>query len=109
MKAISTHEIQFTVSVNGTSPFLFLELRDELESAHDKKKKEQTSTMSAEIFGANAGWFSDNNFVAEVGQSYELKYTSYSAQLDIATFNARIQARALQHAYKCDLQLSMNV
>lgn len=42
-----------------TSPFLFMELLD-LKSA--------ASDLLGPVFGANAGWFSDNNFVIEAGK-----------------------------------------
>lgn len=93
----SDHTVTFDLTVDATSPFLFLELSN-LASV------EQASLLVG-VFGPAAGWFSDNNFVAEQGVVYKLSYTSYSTSLSVEDFRAQVQARTLQHAYDCSLSL----
>jgi len=93
INSVSDTEISFTVSVDATSPFLFLELQDATS---------EKSTSTSGVFGSNAGWFSDNNFVAEANVVYSLTYTSYKSGLDVKSFQSRIQGRVLQSAYSCD-------
>jgi len=38
------------------------------------------------VFGSNAGWFSDNNFLAEAGQTYTIDYESFSSPVSITEF-----------------------
>jgi hypothetical protein len=52
---VSARKVSFTVSVDKTSPFLFFELSD----------KQVEQDLLSNVFGSNAGWFSDNNFVAQ--------------------------------------------
>lgn len=99
---VDSHTVSFDVTVSATSPFLFLELNN-LDSA---KAEPVTATG---VNGAAAGWFSDNSFVAEMGATYRLTYTSFRDALSVADFKAQVQARALQHAYDCELPLRPTV
>jgi beta-mannosidase len=95
---VDAHTVSFDVSASVTSPFLFLEVNN--------ASREQSSSG---VNGAAAGWFSDNNFLAEKGQVYRLTYTSYSVDTSVETFSAQVQARALQHAYNCALPLTPTI
>lgn len=59
-KQVSEKKVQFDIKVSETSPFLFMELAD------------VKSIETFKVFGSNAGWFSDNNFVAEANQVYTI-------------------------------------
>ena len=100
-KVVQVHnkEVRFELSTSATSPFSFLELNN-----IDAKKP--VDAQKTGVFGASAGWFSDNNFLAEKGQVYTLTYTSYSVDLSVEVFIEQLQVRALQHAYDCSLSLS---
>jgi hypothetical protein len=102
VQQVDAQTVSFDVSVNASSPFLFLEINN-LDFP-------PTTALPAGggaggINGASAGWFSDNNFVAEKGQVYRLTYSSYAVLLSVADFKQQIQARVLQHAYDCTLSL----
>jgi hypothetical protein len=84
IKQLSETKIQFQVAVNTTSPFLFMELKDS-----------DISTSGVGVNNANAGWFSDNNFLALANQMYEITYTSYNSIGSIDTFLSRLQIRTL--------------
>ena len=63
---------------------------------------ELNDSLSAEpfkVFGSNAGWFSDNNFLAEQGQVYTIDYESFSAPISVKDFQARLTTRVLQSIY----------
>ena len=51
------------------------------------------------VFGSNAGWFSDNNFLAEAGQTYTIDYESFSSSISVAEFQTRLTSRVLQSIY----------
>jgi len=36
------------------------------------------------VYGSNAGWFSDNNFVAEGGRVYSIVYNSFSSGISVS-------------------------
>ena len=36
------------------------------------------------VYGSNAGWFSDNNFVAEGGRVYSIVYSSFSTDISVS-------------------------
>ena len=97
---VSDSVVAFDVSVSETSPFLFLEL-----NTLGAKAAKKTSIGEVGVFAEAAGWFSDNNFVAEKGVVYTLTYASFSTTLSVEEFKAQVQARVLQHAYNCDLSL----
>jgi hypothetical protein len=80
------HSISFTISANLTSPFLFLELNNNYESE---------STSETMGVNANAGWFSDNNFLALANEVYHITYTSVEA-IDTKLFQQELQVRSLQ-------------
>ena len=85
---VSKWEATFSLTVDRTSPFLWLELA-RLPSAS------ATTTATAA-----AGYFSDNNFLAETGVTYRLRYLSWKEEVGTADeFAARLRSRALQHAY----------
>jgi len=97
---VSDSEVSFDVSVSETSPFLFLEL-----NTLGAKAQKKASAQEIGVFAEAAGWFSDNNFVAEKGAVYTLTYASFSTTLSVEDFKAQVQARVLQHAYNCALSL----
>ena len=86
-KQVSEKSVQFDISVSETSPFLFMELAD-LESNEEFK-----------VFGNNAGWFSDNNFLAEANKVYTIQYDSFSSKISVEDLQARLQVRVLQNIY----------
>ena len=92
---VSDKTIQFDLTINVTSPFLFLEYTNE----------EFASKASAAegVFGRYAGWFSDNNFVAEGGETYRIAYTSFASHITMDDFQKHLQGRSLQHVYDCNL------
>ena len=57
------------------------------------------------VFGSNAGWFSDNNFLAEKGQVYTIDYESFSTPITVEDFQTRLTMRVLQSIYS-DADLS---
>jgi hypothetical protein len=90
-RQISSTVVGFSATVSVTSPYFFMELQDGIAS----------STSKSGVFGANAGWFSDNNFVAEAGVQYSLTYTSFGNNLGVGDFASRLQGRVLQNVYEC--------
>lgn len=84
---INEKTIRFNVKVSENSPFLFMELKD------------STTTEPFKVYGSNAGWFSDNNFLAEKGQTYTIDYESFSSEITVEEFKARFTARVLQSIY----------
>jgi hypothetical protein len=57
----------------------------------------QEPSPYANIHNVNAGWFSDNNFLAEAHTYYTITYTSYSNNLpSIGTFKQALNVRVLQ-------------
>jgi beta-mannosidase len=103
-----SHTVSFDVTVSATSPFLFLEV-NEASDSQDPKASTGVHAAAAGVNGPAAGWFSDNNFLAEAGQVYHLSYTAYSQDLSVADFKAQVQARALQHAYDCSLSIRPSI
>ena len=79
--------VRFNINVSETSPFLFMELKDSETSEPFK------------VFGSNAGWFSDNNFLAEKGTTYTIDYESFSSPISVADFQSRLTSRVLQSIY----------
>jgi len=71
---LDLYKIAFDIQVNETSPFLLMELAD-------AEFKNPTK-----VFEANAGWFSDNNFLAEGGKVYHLQYESFVSELTVEEF-----------------------
>jgi hypothetical protein len=57
---VNKKSVQFEILVSETSPFLFMELAD------------SESNEEFKVFGSNAGWFSDNNFLAEANKVYTI-------------------------------------
>jgi hypothetical protein len=91
---VSDKEVTFTVAVALTSPFLFFEM-DDIENA-------TKAGGQSNVFGPNAGWFSDNNFLAEAHKKYTVKYTSFTSSMTLELFQSSLRARTLQFAYNCD-------
>jgi hypothetical protein len=48
----------------------------------DKQEKDSFDL----VYGSNAGWFSDNNFVAEGGRTYTIEYSSFKFDIDVEDF-----------------------
>lgn len=110
--ASSLLAIDFVVQTNATAPFFFMELAN-TPAAWTAYRATSGVFRAAQT----AGWFSDNNFVAEAHTSYAL---TFYLPLDVAAvavddaaqraaivddFVARWQARALQHTRDCALPL----
>jgi len=87
------NKFSFDATVNSSSPFLYLEV----------SSPEVVNSGLQVGVTTSAGWFSDNNFLAEVGVVYHLDYTlaGESSPLDLETFKSRLQARVLQDVYRC--------
>ena len=84
---ICDHSISFTLSASVTSPFLFLELAN--------NNNEESPLPDQGVNGINAGWFSDNNFLALAKKVYTLTYTSVEV-IEINVFEQQLQVRSLQ-------------
>lgn len=95
-KQISDQVVEFEVQVSETSPFLFLEFR---------APSDIPTILLKGVFETNAGWFSDNSFHAEKGETYTIAYTSYQNSVTVEDVQGRLQARSIQHAYNCNLPL----
>jgi hypothetical protein len=66
-----------------------------------RKRSRRTGSQEpspyANIHNVSAGWFSDNNFLAEAHTYYTITYTSYSHNLpSIGTFKQALNVRVLQ-------------
>jgi beta-mannosidase len=85
---VDEHTVSFTVSSNVTSPFLFLELSN-------NNKEASFPSSPPGVNAANAGWFSDNNFLALANEEYTLTYSSVEA-ISVKMFEEQIQVRSLQ-------------
>lgn len=85
IEQLSDRSISFTVVADVNSPFLFLEMTNDAKSSSD----------TTGVNGDNAGWFSDNNFLALAGTKYELVYNS-AVSLRVNSFSRRLQVRSLQ-------------
>ena len=51
------------------------------------------------VFGESAGWFCDNNLVAEAGRVYTFKYTSFTDTITANDFKKRLNTRVLNNIY----------
>jgi len=103
----SSNDVKFAVSTSATSPFLFMELKDILqEQSHSywKPSERDDSAKNNGVFNSNAGWFTDNNFVAEAGVKYFVTYHSFVDNIDVSALQSRIQVRTLQHTTNCNLK-----
>lgn len=80
--------IQFTLTMNETSPFVLLELWP----------SESREGGQSELLDGIAGWFSDNNFVGVAGTPYTLSYTFFDREqaFDLEKFQKHLHVRALQ-------------
>jgi len=96
------NEIQFSLTSDVTAPFLFMELGNTQEEKDDLIASTTTTTKG--VFNKYyAGWFSDNNFVAEAGVQYNLMYTFTSEESILSTqqFESLLKVRSLQKVYEC--------
>jgi beta-mannosidase len=84
------HSVSFTVTANVTSPFMFLELNN-----NNNVDSQKASSTEKGVNTANAGWFSDNNFLALAKEEYHLTYSSLEA-VDLKVFEQQLQVRSLQ-------------
>ena len=108
---VSSNSISFTLSVSVTSPFLFLEMKDRKVNDDDDDDDDddiKSPNITYGIFNNNAGWFSDNNFVAEMGVKYKLVYTAFreSPSFTIEEFQSLLQVRSLQYVTNCNLAMN---
>jgi hypothetical protein len=109
--------IDFVVEANATAPFFFMELAN-TPAAWTAYRATSGIFRAAQT----AGWFSDNNFVAEAHTAYALTFylpldaasssasassvaADEAAAAAVDDFVARWQARALQHTRDCALPL----
>lgn len=126
---VSSGVFDFDVSVNASSPFLFLEIGN---SAEDIAAHKENPAQPGVYRGPASGWFNDNNFVAEAGVVYRMRYSQYQALgvagaraaarartnsgaaarsgsdsvespkvMTLAQFHDLLHVRVLQHAYRC--------
>jgi hypothetical protein len=95
LQQIASNIVQFIVQTNVTSPSLFLELTNTNHAAEVYKL--------AGVYQENAGWFSQNNFLAEANTAYTVQYIGYQQEISVTTLAARLQARVLQHSMTCDV------
>ena len=95
MRQQSTHSVSFIVSANVTSPFLFLELNNNNNNSQETADRSHSSNAEDGVNGANAGWFSDNNFLALANEDYTLTYHAVEA-VDAGVFAQQLQVRSLQ-------------
>jgi hypothetical protein len=108
---IGPYDIAFSISVSSTSPFLLLELDDDVSTTDHSGSQDKASSPSGVrgtrglrgegVTGPEAGWFSNNNFLAIAHESYRLTYTSYNRQIKIESFPKSLKVRVLQSAYSC--------
>ena len=81
---LSIREVAFTLVVDQTSPFLWLELAS------------STTTIATGASSTlNAGWFNDNNFLAEANVVYHLKYFSWTESVTVDDLTTRLKVRSL--------------
>jgi len=108
---LSSHEIQFILIASVTSPFLFIELLQDKDlllsstttssssSSSSSNTNSGTGTSSSRddgIYHNNAGWFSDNNFLAIAHVRYSIIYTAHKEiKDDVQSFMKRLQVRSL--------------
>jgi beta-mannosidase len=87
---LSPTSIEFLLEVDQVSPFLFMELTgpNQLLTAEGRS--------SDGVNNVNAGWFSDNNFLALPGEQYSLTYTSLLPIGDLNDWKNKLQIRSLQ-------------
>jgi beta-mannosidase len=93
---ISPTTIQFLLEVDLVSPFLFMELTGSNALVENPAGKG--------VNNVNAGWFSDNNFLALPGVQYRITYTSFeeiAATGDdddlLEKWKQKLQIRSLQN------------
>jgi beta-mannosidase len=98
--SLASNIIAFEVTVSAASPSLFFELMDEEEQDVAKSKDQLTG-----VIGSAAGWFSDNNFLAEAGRSYSIEYHAVDLELvlTVESFRSRLKTRVLQSVYNCQV------
>ncbi len=93
---LSAHEFECVVTTSATSPFLFLELNNMIGVEPGVGANTKLGVTTA------AGWFSDNNFVAEANVPYRIQYTAFhSDSLTLKQFESSLQVRTLQDVYRC--------
>jgi beta-mannosidase len=94
---LSDYEFQFKLTASVPTPFVWLDL--DLPAA--------ASSPSATGISSRAGWFSDNNFLAEGGAEYTLTYTAFHNKnsdyphLTLAQFTSSLRVRSLQTLFVC--------
>ena len=98
--ALSSTVISFSISVDVTSPFLWLELRGNQNEKHEQENITQYDNIG--VYGKFAGFFSDNGFLAEANQVYKLQYTQHressASFISESAFKRHLFARVLQNA-----------
>lgn len=80
--------IQFLLEVDLVSPFLFMEITGSNALVGNPSGKG--------VNNVNAGWFSDNNFLALPGIKYPISYTSFQEIEDLEEWKQKLQIRSLQ-------------
>ena len=85
---LSIREVAFSLAVDQTSPFLWLELAS------------SPATIASGASGTlNAGWFSDNNFLAEANVVYRINYFSWSESITVEDLTTRLMVRSLADSH----------
>jgi beta-mannosidase len=85
---LSPNTIQFILEVDQVAPFLFMELTGPNTLVKDPS--------GSGVNNINAGWFSDNNFLALPGREYSLTYTALLPIENIEEWKTKLQIRSLQ-------------
>jgi hypothetical protein len=97
------NQMHFSLRSDVTAPFMFLELANQ-------EKTDLSATTKGVYTHYYAGWFSDNNFVAEANVEYALTYTfaassaepsASDAMLTVSQFQSLMKIRSLQSVYEC--------
>jgi beta-mannosidase len=86
--------VAFDMQVSATTPFFWLEL-----NTPDKGNSGAVASALG-VYGAAAGWFSNNGFVAKAAQVYSLTYTSHlpGTFRTAEEFRQQLKYRTLQAA-----------
>ena len=97
---LSSTVVSFSITVDVTSPFLWLELRGDDNEKHQHEKVRSMMYDNVGVYGKFAGFFSDNGFLAQANQVYKLQYTQHreSSSMSESVFERQLFARVLQSA-----------
>jgi hypothetical protein len=97
--SFSSHEVIFTVSVDVSTPFLYMQLRDDRDTDNIRQPIEEVDKTKGRHITSSAGWFSLNNFLAEPQIRYKITYTSYHDTITALELETRIIVRSLNSLF----------